>query len=151
MRRKDKEITDREQMEAVLTRAEVACIAFSKDNEPYVIPMNFAYREGILYFHSAREGTKLDMLRANPRVCVAAAVDVALVRGDRPCDFSARYRSVICRGRAAEIEGTAAKEEALRMITKKYAGQEIPGALKADPVTVIAVTVEEMTGKKSGC
>jgi len=151
MRRKDKEITDIKWMEAVLNAADVARIAFSLHDEPYVIPMSFAYSNGFLFFHSAREGKKLELLGKNPRVCVEATTDIELVRGDGPCDFGVRFRSVVCYGTAKEITGPVEKLAALDCIARKYSGT--PGPMKdtaVDSVSVLQMTVDKMTGKKSG-
>lgn len=58
MRRADKEIKSKNEIEKVLREAEVLRISFSEDNRPYLVPMNFAYRDSCIYLHSAPEGRR---------------------------------------------------------------------------------------------
>ncbi len=69
LRRRDKAINDRGLMEKILDTALVCRIAMCTDNIPYIVTMNFAYKDNCLYLHSAKSGRKIDILRKNPRVC----------------------------------------------------------------------------------
>jgi uncharacterized protein len=55
----------------VLTRLGLGRLACSRDNQPYIVPIYFAYREGHLYSF-AMLGQKIEWMRANPLVCVEA-------------------------------------------------------------------------------
>ena len=81
MRSFKKEITDRAELEEILAKAEVLFLALHDEPAPYVLPLNFAYAEGELWFHCAREGTKLDLIRRDPRVGFSAVTDARVVRG----------------------------------------------------------------------
>jgi nitroimidazol reductase NimA-like FMN-containing flavoprotein (pyridoxamine 5'-phosphate oxidase superfamily) len=54
-----------------LTRLGFGRLACSHDNQSYVVPIYFAYRERYLYSF-ATLGQKIDWMRANPLVCVEA-------------------------------------------------------------------------------
>jgi nitroimidazol reductase NimA-like FMN-containing flavoprotein (pyridoxamine 5'-phosphate oxidase superfamily) len=152
MRRKDKEIQSREEIEAILEKATVCRLGLSCDNVPYVVPMNFGYREGSLYLHSAREGRKMDMLRANPRVCFEIETDVEVIRAEQPCDWGMKFSSVIGFGTASVLEDPEEKKSGLDAIMEHYGSkpaQPYPEAVLKH-TAVIRVQVEEMTGKKSG-
>jgi len=69
MRKKEKEITDKTEIESIILRSSVCRLALSEDNQPYIIPLCFGYEENTLYFHSALEGKKLGILRSNNKVC----------------------------------------------------------------------------------
>ena len=61
MRRKDREITGRENIEPILQACKVCRVAMTgTDGWPYVIPMNFGYtwdEDGLtLYFHGGVKG-----------------------------------------------------------------------------------------------
>ena len=60
MRRKDKEIKDQQEIESILGKADVCRLAFSDNDIPYIVPVNYGYRDHCLYFHSAKEGKKID-------------------------------------------------------------------------------------------
>ena len=58
MRRKDREITDRAEIEAILNEAMVCRIGLADGGEPYVVPLSFGYEDGSVYIHSAPEASK---------------------------------------------------------------------------------------------
>jgi len=151
MRRRDKEITDRALMESVIRRARVCRLAICDRGRPYVVPMCFGYRDGALYFHGAKEGMKVDILRRNNNVCVEFDVDTELVTGDEAAKFTMKYRSVIAFGKAVFIEDLAAKREALDILMSQYSegSFEYPEPAVRN-VGIFRVDVESMTGKQSG-
>ena len=150
MRRKEKEILDREEMESIIRSALVCRLAFSVDDNPYVVPLNFGYRDNCLYFHSARKGKKIDMIRSNNRVCFEVDVDLEPVRAEKACDWSMKYRSVIGYGRAFLVEDVEEKKRALDLIVEHYSGSA-HGYRKSlvERIAIIKVQVESMTGKQS--
>ena len=101
MRRKDREITDRAEIEAILHEAMVCRIGLADDGEPYVVPLSFGYEDGSVYIHSAPEGKKIALCwQKNPRCCFEVDICDGVIRGDTPCSWGMRYRSVIGFGRA---------------------------------------------------
>jgi nitroimidazol reductase NimA-like FMN-containing flavoprotein (pyridoxamine 5'-phosphate oxidase superfamily) len=151
MRRAEREIKDREVLEDILLKATVCRLAVCQDDVPYVVPLNFGYRDNRLYFHSAPEGRKIDTIKANPKVCFEVDVDHELVPGDVPCEWSVRYRSVIGFGQARLLEDAAEKRRGLDIILGHYGRGpfEYPeGAI--DEVAVVEVEIDSLTGKQSG-
>jgi len=67
---------DKREIREIIDRCE-ACYIGMVDQEglPYILPFNFAYEEGYIYLHSAMTGKKMDVLKANPNVCVAFSTD----------------------------------------------------------------------------
>ena len=150
MRRKEKEIIEKTGLEEILQRALVCRLAMSVRDQPYVVPLCFGYREGRLYFHCAKEGMKLDMLRKNNRVCFECDVDLTLVPAEKACEWGMKGRSVVGFGRARTLDDPESKRAALDVIMEHY-GSKGPfiykekGFLKA---LIIMVEIESMTGKK---
>lgn len=66
MIRKDREITDINEIINIIKKCDVCRLAFFDENYPYIIPMNFGYdydsknNKLDLYFHGAKKGKKLD-------------------------------------------------------------------------------------------
>jgi nitroimidazol reductase NimA-like FMN-containing flavoprotein (pyridoxamine 5'-phosphate oxidase superfamily) len=150
MRRREKEITARTVIETILERARVCRIGLCDRGTPYVVPVCFRYKDGCLYFHSAKAGRKIGILRQNDRVCFEADIDVQLLPGDSPCQWSVRYVSVIGFGRASFVDDVQEKAEGLNIIMEHYAGRhfEYPEEALAE-VAIIKVQVDTMTGKRS--
>ena len=68
MRRKDKEITDIKSIEKIIHKAKVCRLALSLDDTPYVVPVCFGYSAETIYFHSAKEGKKIDIIKKNKQL-----------------------------------------------------------------------------------
>jgi nitroimidazol reductase NimA-like FMN-containing flavoprotein (pyridoxamine 5'-phosphate oxidase superfamily) len=151
MRKKDKEITDTKLIEAVIQRCQVCRIGLSDNGIPYVVPVCFGYRDRTVFIHCATEGRKIDIINRNDRVCVEFDSDYELVKGDHACAWGMRYRSVIAWGRASLIEDLREKREALDTIMAHYAAGSFKYPKRKLAITaIIAVKIEEMTGKQSG-
>ena len=90
MRKKEREITEREEIDAILSSSAVCRIAFAVHDEPYLVPLSHGYdaKEGLLFFHTAVAGRKIDCIAANPRVCFEVEGRVRVKAGDaRACSW----------------------------------------------------------------
>ncbi len=151
MRREEKEIKDRGEIEDVLSRAAVCRLGLCDGDRPYVVPLCFGYKENALYFHCAGQGKKLDILRKNSNVCFEVDIDCEIVKADRPCDWGMKYESVIGYGKAVFIEDAGQKRKALDIIMQQYSNGEFGYPEEAIKNTVvIKIEIETMTGKQSG-
>jgi len=158
MRKKEREITDLNEIEAIIQKAKVCRVAFADGNEPYIIPVCFGYekacpersRRGVLYIHGADAGRKLDLMKRNNRVCFEMDEDVVILPGDKACGFSTKYRSVIGTGKASILEKDKDKLHALNVLMQHYAGHEYDFTKKElDSVLVWKVEIDSLTGKKA--
>jgi nitroimidazol reductase NimA-like FMN-containing flavoprotein (pyridoxamine 5'-phosphate oxidase superfamily) len=123
----------------------------SRDDQPYVVPLCFAYSDNTLYFHSAREGLKLDILQQNPNVCVEFDIDQEIIQGDKPCKWGMQYRSVIGFGQASFVAAPEEKHRALVAIMQHYSGRSYEFTqAEIDSITILKVEIQSMTGKSSG-
>lgn len=106
MRRKDREVTDRALISGMLDMTEILHLAIKNDPFPYIVPMNFGYEwcadELVFYFHSAKKGLKLDLLRADPHVAVNAAAFISYAENPYKGHLH-DYRSVTAFGIAEEL------------------------------------------------
>ena len=151
MRRKDREITDIALIEDVIRNSLVCRLGMSRNDQPYVVPLCFAYSDNTLYFHSAGEDLKLEILQQNPNVCVEFDIDQKVVQDDKPCKWSMKYRSVIGFGKGSVVEDLEEKKKGLDAIMQHYAGRSFEYVEAAiENTVIIKVEVESMTGKKSG-
>lgn len=151
MRKKKQEISDPAAIDEIIQSADVCRLAMCRDSIPYVVPLNFGYNDGCLYFHCADRGLKIDILKENANVCFEFESNVHLVTNETPCDWSQYYRTVIGWGRAAFLSDREEKRKALHILLDQYEEQEwkIPDE-NVDNVTIIKVTIDRMTGKRDG-
>ncbi len=151
MRKKEQEITDRAEIESVLHRADVCRIAFCTDGLPYIVPVNFGYKDGCIYIHSSPEGQKVEMLKRNNRVCFEVEADVEIAQSGIPCKWGISYRSVIGFGRASLVQDYDQKVAALDVIMDHYSTGPYEYDVKmVHAAAIIKVEIESMTGKRSG-
>lgn len=152
MRRSDRAITDPAELESILREALVCRMGLCDGEVPYVVPMNYGYRDGCVFLHSAVEGRKIELLRKNPNVCLEFEKDVELVPAEEACSFSMKYRSVIASGKAVFLEGAEEKAHGLNAIMAQYTGKEFdfpPQALER--IVVIRIDLVECSGKHNRC
>jgi uncharacterized protein len=123
MRRKDKEVMDREDIEAILREAPVCRIGLCDRYQPYVVPVSFGYPEGCLFSHSAPEGMKIEMLRKNPCVCFEMDIPARLNGLGCPCDRGIRSRSVIGFGIAEFLDDPEEKRAGLTCMVAHYTNE----------------------------
>jgi uncharacterized protein len=155
VRKKEREITDKKEIEAIIQKAEVCRLGMAVDNMPYVVPVNYGYDGKYLYIHCSRQGRKLDMIRKNKRVCFEISVDAEIRNRDKPaCDWSTAYRSVIGYGDAYIIDDFDQKKQALDVIMAHYAGEAAAPfeyrRSSVENVGIIKIAVLSFCGKKSG-
>ncbi|MGE5379388.1 MAG: pyridoxamine 5'-phosphate oxidase family protein, partial [Candidatus Saccharibacteria bacterium] len=128
--------------------------AMCDGDTPYVLPTTYGYRDGVMYFHSSKNGRKMDVLRENNRVCFVVDTGHELVQGplDTSCKSTIKFKSVIGTGRARMVEDLAEKRKAMDVIMSQMFG-------KADfkytdegvrDMAIIRIDIESLTGKKSG-
>ncbi|HQK99350.1 MAG TPA: pyridoxamine 5'-phosphate oxidase family protein [Smithellaceae bacterium] len=152
MRRADKQIENPDEVLALLRKATVCRLAMVHHGRPYLVPVNFAFKEKVLYFHSARAGAKVEALRENPQVCFEVDFEDGIVKGKTACSWGTVYRSVVGFGQAFFISDRAGKIEALNILMEKFSGDVVQSYSEEalDKVLVIGINVESITGKKSG-
>ena len=150
MRRKDKEITDIEKIEEVIKKATVCRLGLVDRDEAYIVPVNFGYERNAVYFHSALEGRKIELIKKNNKVCFEIDTDVGVEKTDKST-CSVTYRSVIGAGRAHILETDEEKLHGLKVIMRQCAGGEYGfSEEKWDSVLVVEIKIESITGKQSG-
>ena len=156
MRRTDREVTKKEDLLTILQGCTVCRLALAVDNRPYVVPLNFGYtweeNEPLrLYFHSAPEGKKLDMLAENDLACFEMDGEYTLLSGESACKYSFAYASLIGWGQVRIITEAEEKRHGLHKLMEHQAGPGNYTFSEADiaRVTVFCLTADEMTGKRN--
>ncbi len=120
------------------------------DGYPYTVPVSYLYENGKIFFHSAREGHKLDGIKQNEKVsfCVVDREQVV------PEKFANLYRSAIIFGKAKIVADDATRQHALELFVRKYSpGYETEGAAEIarewNKVCVVEIAIEHMAGKQA--
>lgn len=156
MRRKDRGIENQNEIMEIIKRCRVCSLAFSGEDYPYVIPINFGagVQDGktVLYFHGAGEGTKFERIKYDNRAAFSMYAEEELVLKEPACKTTMLYMSVCGTGKAYVVEDAEEKYEALNLIMRQYDRES--EAFEFDPrivekTNVFKLEVEEMTGKSN--
>ena len=153
MRRKDREITQIGEILRIVQGARYLHLGLFDGEAPYVVPLHFGYEltDGrlIFYMHSAREGHKLDLIRAHPQVCVELECGVEPISGgDVPCEYGAAFASVMGRGTAEIVSDQQEKLHGLALLMRHQTGRRFAmDAAMAAAVEIIKVTLPTYTAK----
>ncbi|MHB8894260.1 MAG: pyridoxamine 5'-phosphate oxidase family protein [Candidatus Geothermincolia bacterium] len=143
---------DFEVLEPIIRRADVCRVGFCRSDMPYVVPMNFGYKDGCVFLHTSPQGKKMDILRENHNVCFEVDVDNELVEGPIACGSTMRFKSVIGLGRATLVEDASEKAAALDAIMEHYSS---PGPHEYSPehlekVAIVKIELTEATARVHG-
>lgn len=150
MRRKDKQLTEPSQILAIIRQASALHLALSEQNRPYLIPLCFGYDGTHFYFHTAKQGRKIEIIKNNPHCAFELLAEATLKPGsnDNPCSWGFHYQSVIGRGIVKSLEDREAKQHALQMIMRQYAEQEFSFTdEQLESCLVWAIEVAEIAAK----
>jgi len=151
VRRKEKAMTTKADMEALIGESRVCHVGLCDNGHPYVVPLHFGYIDGTIYLHAAPEGRKLTVMAENPSVCIVFDICDGVIPADKACGWSTAYRSVMAFGEAELVTDPAEKQKGLGAIVSQYGGDpDSMGPRSIDATTVIRVRVRELTGKVSG-
>ena len=154
MRRKDREITDINGVEEILLQCKTCHVAMVDDGVPYVVPLSYGYKflDGNvleLYFHSAAEGRKIDILKNNNKVCFEMSCEGAPIHSETPCNSGYYFASIIGFGSAIFIEDVSENCNALSVMFKHQTGKDVAfTSEQAETVCVFKIVSSEFTGKK---
>lgn len=151
MRRKEKEIKSKTEIKSIINSGQVCRVAFSLNDEPYIVPMYYGYKDNFLYFHSAKQGKKIDIIKKNNRVCFEIDINHYIINTGVPCNWKNSYSSVIGFGKARIVEKYSEKVKALNAIIDHYSPRTIYkfSKEKVSSTAIIKIEIEEITGKKS--
>ena len=143
-------IESRNEMEKLLCEEEIGYLGLTTNGNPYVVPLNYHYGNGKIFFHCGFKGKKLDYLKSNPQVCFTVARQPGWVRehpGGNPCHVDSD--SVICYGEARMLENIEERKMALDAFNHRFR----PGAAdvpleKVLNCCVVEIKISEMTGRQ---
>ena len=148
MRRIRQQMSEEECL-TVLQREPRGVLAVLGDEDyPYTVPMDHVYQDGVLYFHCAKEGHKLDAIRRHDKVTYCV-----LDKGEKrdPEDWALLFRSVVVFGRIREIRDEEERIRRLRALGNKYNPSpdqvEEDIAQNAHRACILALEPEHITGK----
>lgn len=123
MRQAKLECTDEGKINSFLTESKTGYLGLSDENIPYVVPLNYVWFEGDIYFHGASEGRKVDIIRVNPRACFTVSEDLGTMTNPVPAKTDTAYMSVMIFGKIEKVEDWEKATSVMQVMLDKY----VPG------------------------
>ncbi|MDD6816239.1 MAG: pyridoxamine 5'-phosphate oxidase family protein [Firmicutes bacterium] len=134
----------------VTDRCEYAMLSLTDpEGLPYGLPITIVREENTIYFHCARDGFKIQCLRANPHVCLACVCDTHIIEEK----FTTEFASAILRGTASEVTDDAEKIHALQLLCQRHTPAGMDGfedavARSLHRTAVWKIEISDITGKR---
>lgn len=153
MRRKDREITEKEDIIKILEACKICHLAMVDDGKPYVIPLNYGYSLNggtlTLYFHSASAGRKIDILKRSGMAAFSLCLEGGIVTGDTACKYGCLFASAAGSGKVEFIENIEEKCRALSIFFAHQTGEIREfNENQAKAVCVFKLVSNDFSGKK---
>ncbi|MGL4344573.1 MAG: pyridoxamine 5'-phosphate oxidase family protein [Cellulosilyticaceae bacterium] len=154
MRRKERGITDPIKIKEIIDACHCCRIGFYDQGQVYIVPLNFGYilEDGnyVFYFHGAKAGRKIDLIQSSPSVGFELDTHYKLNEGVLPCQYSARYQSIIGNGTVSIVENIEEKKLGLLALMKQTTQKEdwVFSDQMAGAVCVFKLVVESMSCKE---
>jgi len=153
IRRRDKEVTNPEELVKPLLEADYITLSLCMDNQPYIATLSHGYDpdKNCVYFHSAGEGKKIDFLKSNPVVWGQALIDNGYQQGS--CDHL--YHTTQFSGIFSFVEELEEKKHALTTMIRQLdenpdkiiANQLMPESIAK--ICIGRININELTSKKA--
>lgn len=155
MRRKERQITDEKKLAQIIEACHCIRVGFSCEGQIYIVPVNFGYifENGgyTFYFHSAKEGRKIELIMRSPAVGFEMDTGYGLKTSASACGHSAYFQSIIGQGRVSIVEDWEEKKKGLQAVMEHETGRrewEFQEKM-LDAVCVWKLEVREFTGKEN--
>lgn len=156
MRRADRQITQTPRIKQILSQARICRLGFNTGEAPYLVALNFGWdwpgedpADLKLYFHCAKAGRKLDLLKLDPRVGILIDIPASLQTAGQACDWGQDYQSICGQGILTPVEDDQERRHGLDRI---MAAHGFPGMPEYHPAilratTVLKLTVDQLSAK----
>lgn len=150
MRRQKQKIVDERIINEIMNKSLICRLAFFDHEYPYIIPMNYGYKNEDLYFHCATEGKKIDLIKQNNKVCFEIEQEHEIIKSDTSCKWTTKYRSIIGYGKIEIISDNNEKIKGLDVIMQQHGKMENSYNKKnVDEIYILKLAISDISAKQS--
>ncbi len=122
MRRTDREVIDNQKIDEIILSCNCIRLGFVDNNKAYIVPLNFGFihqkNKRIFYFHSAKEGRKIGLIKSTLYAAFEMDTSYKLDEGNIACECTAFFESVMGEGEISIINDKEDKINALNILMK---------------------------------
>lgn len=155
MRKQSREMPAEWALEVLQNAPYITLSLTTPQGMPYAVPLSMVMADAnTFYFHCAQEGTKLDIIKERPNVCLSAVTKCKPTIGPKDNSFTLEYKSAIAFGTAHEVTDEEEKTLAMRLICQRYLPQHMQAFEEAisrsiNRTAVVKITLSQPpTGKR---
>lgn len=112
-----------QECERVLSANHYAHLGYCENNEPYVVPITYAYSGGFFYGFT-HEGHKIDVMRKNPKICI----QVERIAGEHD------WESVACWGLFEEVTDEKNIQDVKLLLAEHHGQAVLQGKSEISPL-----------------
>jgi len=146
-------IQNRAELDEIIRSCKTCYLAMSLDNQPYVLPMNFALDGDVVILHSAMHGRMWETLHINPKVSINWTLGEELAWQDEHigCSYRVKSASVVIEGHAEMVDDYDEKYQCMLKTMAQYSDRSFkfnPPSIRN--VGVIKVHIAKITGRRFG-
>lgn len=151
MRRKKQQLSEEECINILNSNTHGVLALSNNKDYPYALPISYVYSEGSLYFHCAKEGHKLDIIRENNKVSFCIVDQDQIV----PEEYTTYFKSIIIFGKAKILEVPEEIYSAIEKLSIKYSpddtieNRDLTIKQALDRLCMVEIKIEHMTGKQA--
>lgn len=151
MRRKEKQIKDKRIINEIFLNSNICRLGIFGEEYPYIVPLNYGYRDDALYFHCSTRGRKLELIQKNSNVCFEVEAQHEILRHEESCKWTTKYRSIIGKGKIEILKETQDKIKGLNIIMEHHGKKSNHYNDKIlEKLVVLRLNIEDLTAKQSG-
>ena len=148
--RKKKQALSQQEVTDILHKGTSGVLAlFGDDDYPYAVPISYVYDDEKIYFHSAKNGHKIDAIKKTAKASFCVIEKDLIV----PTEYTTYFRSVIAFGRIKVIEDenrTAIEKLAIKYAPKDtFANRDSAINREWKPLCMLEMTIDHVTGKEA--
>lgn len=142
---------------AILAAGRVAHVGFVADGQPHVVPITYQYdpaEPAVLYLHAAHSSRLVSRLTSGATACISVALLDGIVFSKSARGHSVNYRSVVCYGRARQVEEREQRARIYEAMIARYNPGRVAGvdyqplaAQNLDAAAVLAFDIERWSAK----
>lgn len=152
LRRNDRAVNDDKKIEQIIASCHCMRIGFHNNGQVYIVPLNYGYEfvngTYVFYFHSAKEGRKIELIQSSPYVGFEMDTNYKIYEDDIACNYAARFQSIIGNGYVSIIDDPEEKKHGLTMLMKQNTGND---SWNFDNKMVNAVCVFKLVVEQLSC
>ncbi len=146
-------IEDMEEINTIITACKTCYVSMSDNNQPYVLPMNFALDGDSVILHSAQSGRMWETLKKNPQVCInwTLGEELAWQNVLVGCSYRVKSKSVLVEGSVEFVDDYDEKYRLLKIFMAQYSDREFKfGKPSVENVGIMKVSMEKVSAKDFG-